>query len=165
MKMLEALVIFAENLRIKSALLGSSSPEDQLKPLVADLLKTAGRSFDMSVETRTETHLPNHRARPDTAFYTGGLICGYVELNAPKLKGAHNKAQWEKLKGLPNLILHGRAGMGALPCWRTPKRPPDRAAPRRFGRKGQGGGERGGVPRSRRRYGYRLVAARPASLQ
>ena len=49
--------------------------------------------------------------RPDIAIYVGGLICGYVELkapglgaDAPKLKGEHNKKQWEKLKGLPNLI-------------------------------------------------------------
>lgn len=49
--------------------------------------------------------------RPDIAIYVKGLICGYIELkapglgaDAPKLTGKHNKEQWAKLKGLPNLI-------------------------------------------------------------
>jgi len=44
-------------------------------------------------------------------MYADGLICGYIELkapglgaDAPRLKGKHNKEQWERLKGLPNLI-------------------------------------------------------------
>jgi hypothetical protein len=56
-------------------------------------------------------HLSEHKVRPDIATYVGGLICGYVELkapglgaDAPKLKGEHNKKQYEKLKALPNLI-------------------------------------------------------------
>src|SRR5690606_32652593 len=86
-------------------------PEDQLKPPVADLIKGTGSTFKLTVESRTETHLSEHKVRPDLAIYVGGLICGYVELKAPglgadplKLKGKHNKEQWEKLKGLPNLI-------------------------------------------------------------
>jgi hypothetical protein len=102
---------FADTLRAKFALPGSASPEDQLKPPVADLLKAAGAAYGLTIETRTETHLSQHKVRPDIAIYVGGLICGYVELkapglgaDAPKLKGDHNKKQWEKLKGLPNLI-------------------------------------------------------------
>ena len=102
---------FAEALKAKFSLPGTASPEDQLKPVVADLLKSAGASYGLSVETRTETHLADHKVRPDIAIYVGGLICGYIELkapglgaDAPKLKGDHNKLQWEKLKGLPNLI-------------------------------------------------------------
>lgn len=102
---------FAETLTAKFALPGSASPEDQLKPIVADLLKSAGDSYGLSVNTRTETHLAEHKVRPDIAVYVDGLICGYIELkapglgaNAPKLRGDHNKKQWERLKGLPNLI-------------------------------------------------------------
>ncbi|HKX77274.1 MAG TPA: type ISP restriction/modification enzyme [Novosphingobium sp.] len=102
---------FADKLKAKFALPGSASPEDQLKPLLADLLAEAGKQYGLSVETRTETHLSDHKVRPDIAVYVGGLICGYIELkapglgaDAPKLKGDHNKKQWEKLKGLPNLI-------------------------------------------------------------
>ena len=103
---------FGDALKAKFSLPGSASPEDQLKPVVADLLKSAGTDYGLTVDTRTETHLSDHKVRPDIAVYVGGLICGYVELkapglgaDAPKLKGEHNSRQWEKLeKGLPNLI-------------------------------------------------------------
>ena len=108
---LATLEVFAEALKAKFALPGSASPEDQLKPVVADLFKAAGASYGLTVETRTETHLSQHKVRPDIAIYVGGLICGYIELKAPglgadatRLTGKHNKEQWEKLKGLPNLI-------------------------------------------------------------
>lgn len=108
---LSDLEAFAEKLKAKFALPGSASPEDQLKPVVADLLASAGVSYGLMVETRTETHLSDHKVRPDITVYVGGLICGYIELkapglgaDAPKLKGDHNKKQWEKLSGLPNLI-------------------------------------------------------------
>lgn len=108
---LSILEAFADTLKAKFSLPGSASPEDQLKPSVADLLKSAGAAYGVAVETRTETHLSEHKVRPDIAVYVDGLICGYVELkapglgaDAPKLKGSHNKKQWEKLKGLPNLI-------------------------------------------------------------
>ena len=108
---LAELELFADKLKAKFALPGSASPEDQLKPVVADLLAGAGVLYGLTVETRTETHLSDHKVRPDIAVYVGGLICGYIELkapgfgaDAPKLKGEHNKKQWEKLKGLPNLI-------------------------------------------------------------
>jgi len=108
---LSDLEIFAEGIRSKFSLPGTASPEDQLKPLVSELLVQAGKSYGLTVETRTETHLSEHKVRPDIAVYVGGLICGYIELkapgfgaDAPKLKGEHNKKQWEKLKGLPNLI-------------------------------------------------------------
>ena len=96
---------FADNLKAKFALTGTASPEDQLKPDVAALLVAAGAKRGLKVETRTETHLSEHKVRPDIAIYVGGLICGYVELkapglgaDAPKLKGDHNKKQWAKLK-------------------------------------------------------------------
>lgn len=102
---------FAETLRTKFALPGQASPEDQLKPAVADLLRSARTVAGAVVDTRTETHLAEHKVRPDIAVYVGGLVCGYVELkapglgaDAPKLKGKHNKEQWAKLKSLPNLL-------------------------------------------------------------
>ena len=102
---------FADALKAKFSLPGRASPEDQLKPVAADLLKSAGAAYGLAVDTRTETHLSDHKVRPDIAIYVGGLICGYIELkapglgaDAPKLRGEHNKNQWAKLKGLPNLI-------------------------------------------------------------
>lgn len=108
---LSDLEAFAEALKAKFALPGAASPEDQLKPHVAKLFEDVGEQYGLKVETRTETHLSEHKVRPDIAIYVGGLICGYIELkapglgaDAPKLKGDHNKKQWAKLKGLPNLI-------------------------------------------------------------
>ncbi len=108
---LSTLEAFAEALTGKFSLPGAASPEDQLKPVVADLVKSAGAAYGLVAQTRTETHLSEHKVRPDIAIYVGGLICGYIELkapglgaDAPRLQGEHNKKQWEKLKGLPNLI-------------------------------------------------------------
>ena len=108
---LDVLQQYCESLKSKFALLGAASQEDQLKPAVAELLKAAGASCGWEVETVTETHLSDLRARPDMAIYVESLICGYIELKIPgsgadpvKLKGKHNKEQWEKLRNLPNLI-------------------------------------------------------------
>lgn len=108
---LASLELFAETLTTKFSLPGSASPEDQLKAPVADLILAIGAGIGLKIESRTETHLSEHNVRPDIAIYAGGLICGYIELkapslgaDAPKLKGKHNKEQWEKLKVLPNLI-------------------------------------------------------------
>ncbi len=102
---------FADTLKSKFSLPGAASPEDQLKPVVADLIRDAGGSYGHTLASRTETHLSEHKVRPDIAIYVGGLICGYIELkapglgaDAPRLTGKHNKEQWTKLKGLPNLI-------------------------------------------------------------
>lgn len=131
---LDELENFADKLKAKFALPGSASKEDQLKPLIAELLVGAGASYGLNVETRTETHLSDHKVRPDIAVYVGGLICGYIELkapglgaDAPKLKGEHNKKQWEKLKGLPNLIYtDGREWT----LYRTGERPDNQPAVR-----------------------------------
>ncbi len=102
---------FAEVLKEKFALPGSASPEDQLKQPISAAIESAGGIFGLTVLSRTETHLSEHKVRPDVAMYADGLICGYIELkapglgaDAPRLKGKHNKEQWERLKGLPNLI-------------------------------------------------------------
>ena len=78
---------------------------------MANYVESTGAALGIHVESRTETHLAEHKVRPDIAIHVSKLICGYIELkapglgaDAPKLKGTHNKAQWKKLKGLPNLI-------------------------------------------------------------
>lgn len=108
---LSVLESYADALQAKFSLPGSASPEDQLKADVAELLKGAGDGYGFTIATRTETHLSDQKVRPDIAVYVNGLVCGYIELkapglgaDAPKLKSDHNKRQWERLKGLPNLI-------------------------------------------------------------
>lgn len=108
---LSDLKTFAHSVKGKFAIADAASPEDQLKPSVADLLRAVGERYGLTVRTKTETYLADTKVRPDIAVYVGGLICGYVELkapgfgaDAPRLKGDHNKKQWKKLKSLPNLI-------------------------------------------------------------
>ncbi len=120
---------FAEVLKEKFALPGSASPEDQLKAPVSTAFETAGSALGQRVSSRTETHLSEHKVRPDVAIYVSGLICGYIELkapglgaDAPRLKGKHNKEQWEKLKSSPEPNLHGWPGMGALSQRREKRR-------------------------------------------
>src|ERR1700730_9783392 len=93
---------FAEVLKAKFALPGSASPEDQLKQPISVAIESAGRTFGLTVSSRTEAHLSEHKVRPDVAIYAGGLICGYFErketgvgADAPRLKGKHNKEQWK----------------------------------------------------------------------
>ena len=102
---------FADSLQAKFSLIGTASPEDQLKSPVAELMRTAGADYGLNVESRTETHLTQYKVRPDIAIHVDKLICGYIELkapgagaDAPRLKGTHNRDQWKKLKALPNLI-------------------------------------------------------------
>ncbi|MFO7484071.1 hypothetical protein [Oceanibaculum nanhaiense] len=111
--MLAAARAFADKLRAVYGLSDSSSPEDQLKAPVSSFLADVGAALDIkqAIQAKTEAHLAEHKVRPDIAVYAGKLIAGYMELKAPgegadpaRLKGAHNKAQWEKLKNLPNLI-------------------------------------------------------------
>ncbi len=109
--MLEILRKYARSLYEKSSLVGEASPEDQLKEPVAGLIHKFGKQWEIDTSHSTEVSLREHKVRPDIAIYVENLICGYIELkapglgaDAPKLKGKHNKQQWEKLKSLPNLI-------------------------------------------------------------
>jgi hypothetical protein len=83
----------------------AAQPEDQLKPGVQRVLRSAARQ----IETRTEVHA-DVEGRPDIGVNSDRLLCGFVELKAPgkgarpqKFTGA-DKRQWEKFKALPNLI-------------------------------------------------------------
>ena len=69
---------FADAICAKFQLPGDASDEDQLKPVVAELLEVAGAGYGLSVETLTEIHLPGHTVRHDMGGYVGGLICGYI---------------------------------------------------------------------------------------
>ena len=58
-----------------------------------------------------ETSLASLHTRPDYAITVKGALIGFVELKAPgkgadprRMRGAHDKAQWQRLQSLPNLI-------------------------------------------------------------
>lgn len=92
----------------------TGQPEDQLRAplemLVADLCGLIGPAAD-DVVLVGESALSELMTRPDYAVTRKNALVGHVEVKAPgkgadprKFDGKHDKAQWEKLKSLPNLI-------------------------------------------------------------
>lgn len=92
----------------------TGQPEDQLRApletLIADLCALIGPAADGTVAVG-ETSLADIMSRPDYSVTRKGALIGHIEVKAPgkgadprKFSGKHDKAQWEKLKALPNLI-------------------------------------------------------------
>jgi hypothetical protein len=92
----------------------SGEPEDQLRApfetLLADMAEMAGipRSKVVAVG---ESRLSDLKTRPDYAVTVHGALVGHIELKAPgkgadprRFRDPHDKAQWDKLNSLPNLI-------------------------------------------------------------
>lgn len=92
----------------------TGAPEDQLRaPLerfLKDLSEITGLPND-ALQLVGETSLAGLGIRPDYAATLKKALVGFIEVKAPG-KGAdprhfsnvHDKAQWEKLKSLPNLL-------------------------------------------------------------
>jgi len=102
---------FADALREKFQAKGKASDEAKLSNPVERLVKAAGATYGVDVELIPEARLSELLVRPDFGVYVDGLICGYIELkapgkgaDAPRLKGEHDRQQWQKMNGLPNLI-------------------------------------------------------------
>ena len=99
--------------RLRSAAV-VGQPEDQIRGpferLLDDLAALAGfaRGSVVAVGESTVTEL---RTRPDYAVTVHGALVGFIELKAPgkgadprRFKDAHDKAQWQRLQSLPNLL-------------------------------------------------------------
>ena len=87
-----------------------AQPEDQLKPLVGDLLRAIGHLTGLDVGWRTEVRADDVEGRPDIGVAVGQLPVGHVELKRPGM-GARpehftgsNRLQWERFRALPNLV-------------------------------------------------------------
>lgn len=92
----------------------TGAPEDQLRApfeqLLADLTLLAGHKPEHVVAVG-ETSIADLKIRPDYSVTFSGALLGFVELKAPgkgadprRFKDKHDKAQWERLRHLPNLI-------------------------------------------------------------
>lgn len=92
----------------------TGEPEDQLRApfegLLSDVAELTGRSRTTVVAVG-ESSVSDLKTRPDYAVTVRGALVGFIELKAPgkgadprKYKDPHDKAQWEKLHSLPNLI-------------------------------------------------------------
>lgn len=107
----------------------TGEPEDQLRApletLVADIGALIGLAAHEAVMVG-ESSLAELMTRPDYAVTRKGALIGFIEVKAPG-KGAepnkfppksHDKAQWERLQSLPNLIY---TDGNAFSLWRDGK--------------------------------------------
>ena len=92
----------------------TGQPEDQLRApfehLLADLAELSLLPKS-AVAAVGESSVSDLKTRPDYAITVHNALVGFVELKAPgkgadprKFKDPHDKAQWDKLRSLPNLI-------------------------------------------------------------
>ena len=111
----DAVSRFGVSLKAKLSAKGATgAPEDQLRApleeLVADLadLLLFRRGDVVAVG---ETTLATLKTRPDYAVTVRNALVGFIEVKAPgkgadprRFRDEHDRAQWEKLKSLPNLL-------------------------------------------------------------
>ena len=92
----------------------SGNPEDQLRApfeqLLADFAELANLQRN-DVAAVGESAIADLKTRPDYAITVRRALTGHVELKAPgkgadprRFRDPHDKAQWEKLQSLPNLL-------------------------------------------------------------
>jgi hypothetical protein len=92
----------------------TGQPEDQLRSpfehLLGDLAQLAGLPR-AAVAAVGESSVSDLKTRPDYAVVVHNALVGFIELKAPgkgadprTFKDPHDKAQWDKLRSLPNLI-------------------------------------------------------------
>lgn len=110
-----AVAAFGAKARAKLANPGASGePEEQLRTpfeqLLADLAELANFP-KTAVAAVGESSVSDLKTRPDYAVTVHRALVGFIELKAPgkgadprKFKDPHDRAQWEKLHSLPNLI-------------------------------------------------------------
>ena len=95
-------------------LAATGQPEDQIRPPFEHLLGELAEICQFPQGTVTavgESSVSDLKTRPDYAVSAHNALVGFIELKAPgkgadprKFKDPHDKAQWEKLRSLPNLL-------------------------------------------------------------
>jgi hypothetical protein len=104
----------------------SGAPEDQLRAPLERLVTELAALDNLTpsgVHLVGETTLAHLHTRPDYAVSVGSALVGFIEVKAPgkgcdprKFTDEHDKAQWAKLKSLPNLVYTDGAGFS---LWRN----------------------------------------------
>jgi Type ISP C-terminal specificity domain len=89
-------------------------PEDQIRAPFERLLSDLAQLLNFpksAVVAVGESSIADLKTRPDYAITVHNALVGFIELKAPgkgadprKFKDLHDKAQWDKLHSLPNLI-------------------------------------------------------------
>ena len=110
-----AIATFGADAKAKLAnLAATGEPEDQLRAplerLVVNLAEICGFP-PTAVAAVGESSLSELKTRPDYAITIHNALVGFIEVKAPgkgadprRFKDRHDKAQWEKLQSLPNLL-------------------------------------------------------------
>ena len=103
----------AASARLSNAAI-SGEREDQLRGPFENLLHALSSLCGFkpgAVVAVGETSISDLKTRPDYAITAGGVLVGFIELKAPgkggdprRFKTRHDKAQWQRLQALPNLI-------------------------------------------------------------
>ena len=97
-----------------SSPVATGEPEDQLRGPFENLLQQLAQLCGFkpgAVVAVGESSIADLKTRPDYAITVGGALVGFIELKAPgkggdprRFKTGHDKAQWQRLQSLPNLI-------------------------------------------------------------
>ncbi len=97
-----------------SNIAANGEPEDQLRAPFEQLLGDMAELANIpraKVTAVGESSLSELKTRPDYAITVHHALVGFVELKAPgkggdprKFRDPHDKAQWEKLRSLPNVL-------------------------------------------------------------
>ena len=116
---------------LKSKLSGdgiAGAPEDQLRGPLEGLIAGLAEILLFKpgeVVAVGEATLSALKTRPDYAVKANNALIGFIEVKAPdkgadprKFKGEHDRAQWDKLKSLPNLVY---TSGNAFSLWRDGK--------------------------------------------
>ena len=92
----------------------TGEPEDQLRGPFENLLQQLALLCGFkpgAVVAVGESAIADLKTRPDYAVTVGGALVGVIELKAPgkggdprRFKTGHDKAQWQRLLSLPNLV-------------------------------------------------------------
>jgi hypothetical protein len=92
----------------------SGQPEDQLRGPLGTLLQALAIEGGLptgALNLVGESSLAAMNTRPDYAVTVHNALVGFIEVKAPgkgadprRFKDKHDKAQWDKLKALPNLL-------------------------------------------------------------
>lgn len=110
-----AIRTFGQSVRKKLTIVGATGePEEQLRTPLDILIREIVELFGWpreSVDVIGETMIKGLKTRPDFAVLRSKLLVGFIVVKAPgkganplRFKDPHDKAQWDKLKSLPNLI-------------------------------------------------------------
>ncbi len=94
----------------RAKLAGVGEPEEALRVPIEHLVTGVGQLIGKATVLDGEAHLTELSSRPDFAVRVNGAVVGYLEVKQaglpldPSTFRLHNREQWERLRGLPNLI-------------------------------------------------------------